>query len=149
MPIIGGLSEYVLLSPTAGLCVRHVTRPTNGVGGNQINFDLLSAQNRLMTRPVHCPGPVSRRSFLQVGTLGLGGLSLVDMLRMRAEAGTANSPQGGASDPDTAVIFVWLPGGPPHMEMYDMKPNAPVEYRGEFKPIATNVPGIEVCELLP
>jgi hypothetical protein len=51
--------------------------------------------------------------------------------------------------PDTAVIFVWLPGGPPHTETYDMKPEAPSDYRGEFHPIATNVPGLQVCELLP
>ena len=47
------------------------------------------------------------------------------------------------------MIFVWLPGGPPHMETYDMKPDAPADYRGDFRPIKTNVPGIEVCELLP
>src|SRR5437763_8824256 len=51
--------------------------------------------------------------------------------------------------PDTSVILLWLPGGPPHMETYDMKPDAPEEYRGNFKPIRTNVPGIDVCELLP
>jgi hypothetical protein len=50
---------------------------------------------------------------------------------------------------DPAVIFVWLPGGPPHMETFDMKPNAPSDYRGEFNPIKTNVPGIEICEHLP
>jgi len=50
---------------------------------------------------------------------------------------------------DTSVIFVWLPGGPPHMETYDMKPDAPIDYRGEFNPIHTNVPGIDVGELLP
>jgi hypothetical protein len=90
-----------------------------------------------------CPGPVSRRSFLQTGALGLGGLSLADVMRMRANAG------GIGADPDTSVIFIWMPGGPPHMEMYDMKPDAPVDYRGEFKPIKTNVPGIDVCELMP
>jgi hypothetical protein len=90
-----------------------------------------------------CPGPVSRRSFLQTGALGLGGLSLADVMRMRANAGTIGA------DPDTSVIFIWMPGGPPHMEMYDMKPDAPVDYRGEFKPIKTNVPGIDVCELMP
>jgi hypothetical protein len=48
-----------------------------------------------------------------------------------------------------SVIFLWLPGGPPHMETYDMKPDAPVEYRGDFKPIHTNVPGLDVCEHMP
>ncbi len=89
-----------------------------------------------MSAPVHCPGPVSRRSFLQAGTLGLGGLGLADLFRLRAEAGEA-----ARDHEDTSVIFVWLPGGPPHMDMYDMKPNAPAEYRGAFQPIATNVPG--------
>lgn len=100
---------------------------------------------RLLTMPAphRCPGPLSRRSFLKFGALGVGGLSLADVLRMRAEAGLP------ASQLDTSVIFVWLPGGPPHMEMYDMKPNAPSDYRGEFHPIPTNVPGLEVCELMP
>lgn len=95
-------------------------------------------------RPLSCSGPVSRRSFLRMGTLGLGGLGLSQFLRMRANA--ESSPMG---DPETSVIFVWLPGGPPHMEMYDMKPNAPLDYRGEFNPIPTNVPGLDVCELMP
>lgn len=85
----------------------------------------------------------SRRSFLRLGALGLGGLSLGDVLRLQAAAGQPATP------PDTAVIFIWLPGGPPHMEMYDMKPNAPSDFRGEFRPIRSNVPGIDVCELLP
>ncbi len=92
-----------------------------------------------------CSGPFSRRSFLQVGSLGLGGLGLSDLLRLRAEASTA----AAAGALDTSIIFVWLPGGPPHMEMYDMKPDAPAEYRGEFRPIPTNVPGLDVCELMP
>jgi hypothetical protein len=97
-----------------------------------------------------CRGPISRRSFLKVGTLGVAGLGLSDLLRLRA--GSAHAAVTGAAkagEPDTAVIFVWLPGGAPQMETYDMKPNAPSEYRGEFSPIRTNVPGIEVCELLP
>lgn len=89
-----------------------------------------------------CEGPVSRRGLLRVGAIGATGLGLADLLRLRAEA----SP-GAVSD--TAVIFVWLPGGFPHMETYDMKPDAPVEYRGAFHPARTNVPGIEVCELFP
>lgn len=91
-----------------------------------------------------CPGPYSRRSFLKIGTLGLGGLALGDFLRLRAQANPALQSQ-----PDTSVIFIWLPGGPPHMEMYDMKPEAPLDYRGEFNPIPTNVPGLDVCELMP
>lgn len=87
---------------------------------------------------------LSRRGFLEVGGLGVLGLGLSDFLELRARAAEAGKPTG-----DAAVIFVWLPGGPPHMETYDMKPDAPVEYRGDFRPIRTNVPGMEVCELLP
>lgn len=90
-----------------------------------------------------CAGPMSRRWFLKMGTLGVTGLSLGDVLRLQA----AQKKAGGA--PDTAVIYVWLAGGPPHMDTYDMKPGAPEEYRGLFQPIRTNVPGIDVCELLP
>ena len=90
-----------------------------------------------------CSGPMSRRSFLQAGMVGLGGIGLADLLRLRAQA----NPGRGVLD--TAVILVWLPGGLSHIDTYDMKPNAPVEYRGEFRPIKTVVPGLDVCELLP
>lgn len=97
-----------------------------------------------MPRPAtFCPGPVSRRKFLTMGTLGVGGLSMSDAFRLRALAGETNMA------PDTSLIFIWLPGGPPHMETYDMKPDAPSDYRGAFRPIPTNVPGIDVCEHLP
>jgi len=72
------------------------------------------------------------------------GLGMSDFLAYQAEAAAVGDDMS-----DTSVIFVWLPGGPPHMETYDMKPDAPAEYRGEFNPIKTNVPGIDVCELLP
>lgn len=91
-----------------------------------------------------CPGPLSRRSFLRACTTALGGLGLANLGSVRAAARAA-----GASAPDTSVIFLWLPGGPPHMEMYDLKPDAPAEFRGEFKPIKTRVPGLDVCELMP
>jgi hypothetical protein len=91
-----------------------------------------------------CPGPLSRRSFLKLGAMSLGGLGLANLDAMRAAA-----KEAGKSVPDTSVIFIWLPGGPPHLETYDMKPDAPDEYRGEFRPIKTNVPGVEVCEHLP
>ena len=98
----------------------------------------------MSTSQPRCAGPVNRRSFLQWGTLGLGGLSLADRLRLQATASEQNSNRQ-----DTSIIFVWLPGGPPHMEMYDMKPNAPLDYRGAFHPISTNVPGLDVCEHMP
>jgi hypothetical protein len=84
----------------------------------------------------------NRREFLKVGTLALGGLTLADLLRGRAAAGT--TPARAKS-----VVMIHLSGGPSHLDMYDMKPLAPVEYRGEFSPIATNVPGLELCELMP
>ena len=90
-------------------------------------------------------GLFSRRSFLRAGTLGLSSFGLSDLFRLQAAA--APGAPSGASDP--AVIFIWLAGGPPHMETYDMKPDAPSDYRGAFRPIRTNVPGMEVCELLP
>ncbi len=101
-------------------------------------------RNLIRTTASLCPGPVSRRSFLEAGSLGLGMLGLSDLLKIRAQAAQPSPPA-----PDTSVIFVWLPGGPPHMEMYDMKPDAPEEYRGVFRPIPTCVSGLDVCELLP
>lgn len=83
-----------------------------------------------------------------------GALGFCEILRSRA-ALAGDTTLHGAGTPnvaipeDTAVILIWLLGGPSHMETYDLKPNAPVEYRGELKPIATNAPGVEVCELLP
>src|SRR5262252_4532694 len=95
--------------------------------------------------PIHsCPGPLSRRDFLRLGAISLGGLGIGNLLGLRAAAREA-----GRSTPDTAVILLWLPGGPPHMETYDMKPDAPAEYRGDFRPIRTVVPGLDVCEYLP
>ncbi|HWE39998.1 MAG TPA: DUF1501 domain-containing protein [Isosphaeraceae bacterium] len=89
----------------------------------------------------YCDG-VTRRDFLKVGGLALGGLSLPGLLEAEARAGV-----GGRSH--KAVIMVFLAGGPPHQDMVDLKPDAPAEVRGEFRPIATNVPGIEICEHLP
>lgn len=89
-----------------------------------------------------CDG-VSRRSFLKVGALSVGGLTLADLLRLRAHA----TPSAGL--PNKAIIMVYLNGGPSHIDMYDLKPDAPVDYRGEFKPIRTNVPGMQICELMP
>jgi hypothetical protein len=87
-----------------------------------------------------CDG-VSRRNFLKLGAAGLGGLTLSDMLRLKASGAVRGS--------NKSVIVILLPGGPPHMDMYDLKPDAPSELRGEFKPIRTNVPGMDICELMP
>lgn len=88
-------------------------------------------------------GKPSRRDVLQAGCLGFGGLTLAQMLQARATAGTGQDGRG------KSVIMVWLRGGPSHIDSYDMKPAAPAEIRGEFRPIATNVPGIDICELMP
>jgi hypothetical protein len=99
---------------------------------------------------------LTRREWLRIGGLGAVGVSLTDLLR----AGDAPAPRPGAQ-PTLAgnlgasfgkaknVIYLWLQGGPPQHETFDPKPGAPVEIRGPFKPIATNVPGIRFCELLP
>ncbi len=91
-----------------------------------------------------CRGPVSRRSFLEAGALSAVGLGLSDFLKLRALAAETRSVPK-----DNAVIFVWLPGGPAQLDTYDMKPEAPAEFRGDFRPIRTNVPGMEICELFP
>lgn len=85
------------------------------------------------------PDGVSRRAFLCAGSLG--GLSLASLLRAESQAGMAGSHK--------SAILIFLPGGPSHIDMYDLKPEAPVEIRGEFRPIATQVPGLEICEHLP
>lgn len=87
------------------------------------------------------PTRTSRRGFLKIGSLGVGGLSLSELLRDEAKAGIRSSTK--------SVIFIYLVGGPPHQDMFDLKPNAPAEIRGPWKPIPTNVPGIEICEAFP
>ncbi|MFO0966815.1 MAG: DUF1501 domain-containing protein [Gemmataceae bacterium] len=88
------------------------------------------------------PKSISRRDCLRLGGLAVGGLTLADVMRQRASANPAETRA-------KSVIMVYLPGGPSHLDMYDMKPEAPVEYRGEFAPTRTNVPGISICELMP
>jgi hypothetical protein len=89
---------------------------------------------------------VSRRNFLQVGAFG-AGLTLADMLRLKSAHAAAAKTQ--ASRSQKAAIMIYLPGGPSHIDMYDPKPDAPAEIRGEFKPTATNVPGIQICGYFP
>jgi uncharacterized protein (DUF1501 family) len=90
---------------------------------------------------------MSRRSLLQAGGLGVLGLGLGDLLRLEAQEKAASQrprPQRAKS-----IILLWLWGGPSHLDTFDMKPNAPTEFRGPYRPVSTNVPGIEICELLP
>jgi hypothetical protein len=90
--------------------------------------------------PKCCDG-LSRRRFLQAGTLAVGGLTMADVLRGQAASSVPVRPR--------SVIMVCQFGGPSHHDTFDMKPDAPSDIRGEFKPIATKVPGLQICELLP
>lgn len=94
-----------------------------------------------------CDG-ITRRGFLRIGAFG-AGLTLADILRLRATAGTANNHLNPSTTSNKAAIMIYLPGGPSHMDMYDLKPDAPKEFRGEFNPIATNVAGVQICEHMP
>jgi hypothetical protein len=87
----------------------------------------------------YCDG-LTRRSFLQAGALSAAALALPDLLRLRA---STTQPAR-----DTAVILIWLDGGPTHLDTYDPKPNAPAEYRGPMQFSRTNVPGIDICSLM-
>jgi hypothetical protein len=95
---------------------------------------------RFGSKSGYCDG-VSRRSFLKLGAMTIGGLTLADVFRAEAAAGVGSS--------NKAIINVHLSGGPSHQDMWDLKPLAPTEFRGEFNPIATNVPGMEICEHFP
>lgn len=86
---------------------------------------------------------LGRRDFFRIGGAGLFGLTLNQLLSSRAVA--SDQPQPKADH----MIVVWLGGGPPHQDMFDMKPDAPAEIRGIYNPLATNVPGIQICELMP
>ena len=88
----------------------------------------------------YCDG-ITRRSFLQTGVTGLAALGLPFLSQAKASA--------DAPTRDTSVILIWLDGGPGHMDMYDMKPDAPEEYRGIWRPIRTRVPGFDITELYP
>src|SRR5689334_1391776 len=103
---------------------------------------MLTLQGRNRTA-AFCDG-ISRRNFLRIGGLSMGGvfsLSLADLFRAEA--------QGAAQRSHKAVIHVYLAGGPPHQDLWDLKPEAPAEIRGEFRPIPTNVPGLEISEVFP
>lgn len=90
-------------------------------------------------RKRYCDG-LTRRSFLQLGVAGMASVGLPQLLRARETSGSSKN---------TSVILIWLDGGPSHLDLYDMKPDAPAEYRGIWKPIRTKVPGFDITELFP
>ncbi len=90
----------------------------------------------------YCDG-LSRRSFLSLGVAGMASVGLPQILKARESTGSLGQTK------DTSVILIWLDGGPGHMDMYDMKPDAPKEYAGLWKPIKTRVPGFEISEMFP
>jgi len=94
-------------------------------------------------RQINCDG-LTRRNFLKIGAMGFGGLTLPNLLRSEAAAAASGAPVGQKS-----IINVYLSGGPSHIDTFDLKPDAPPEIRGEFHPIATTVPGMEICHLMP
>src|SRR5436309_3134817 len=100
----------------------------------------------MTTRFTDCEG-FHRRDFLKVGSAGLLGLTLADLLRLEAQA--APAPAKVKAHKAHAVIMLWLGGGPSHLDTWDLKPGAPEGIRGEFKPIKTKVNGIQVSEHLP
>ena len=93
-----------------------------------------------------CYGPLNRRSWLQIGGLSFGALALGAQPSL---AGLLAAAERAAVDREFSVILFWANGGPSHIDLFDLKPEAPVEYRGPFRPIHTNVPGLEITELLP
>lgn len=110
---------------------------------------------RLARRFSHCDG-LSRRNFLSIGSLGFGAgaVTMADLMRLEAfSATTANPPNGPAARRSglghKAIINIFLGGGPPHQDMWEIKTEAPVEIRGEFDPIATKVPGLQIGETFP
>ena len=101
---------------------------------------MLTILGRSERKPTTCDG-LSRRGFLQIGALGFGGIALPELLRAEAAVGIRNSHK--------AVINILLPGGPPHQDMFDLKPHAPAEIRGPVLPINSSTPGVSVGEHLP
>ncbi len=102
-------------------------------------------EDSMLTVSQHLPDAfnrLTRREFVRVGALGAAGLSLVDLLRAQAVS-TPAAPR------PKSLIYVVLNGGPSHLDMWDLKPHAPLEYRGPFSPIATKLPGVQICEHMP
>jgi len=109
---------------------------------SESRIPLMPSQSMVLPR---CRGTLDRRAFVRSGLVGISSLGLADLLAFESQAAAAGRPVAS----NKALLVVWLWGGPSHMETFDLKPLAPAEYRGEFRPIATNVPGIEISEHLP
>lgn len=103
--------------------------------------------NTLPENDSRCRGPLDRRSWLKIGGLSMGALCAGTMPELAGILAAAE--RESAVNKDFSVILFWANGGPSHLDLFDMKPNAPQEYRGPFRPIRTNVPGIEITEELP
>src|SRR5215831_8804014 len=86
---------------------------------------------------------MTRRDFFRAGGAGLFGMALADFFQARADAVGKQGPRA------TQIILLWMAGGPPHQDMFDMKPDTPPPYGSELKPGQTKVPGLEFCELMP
>jgi uncharacterized protein (DUF1501 family) len=91
----------------------------------------------------YCDG-ISRRNFVQIGLAGMASIGLPQILRAKEQSASLGHPSK-----ETSIILIWLDGGPSHMDLYDLKPEAPAEYRGIWRPIPTNMPGIEITEMFP
>jgi hypothetical protein len=112
-----------------------------------MNIEFPERSQAPVSGQTRCPGTLPRRGFLRLGFSALGGLGLGDLLRLQSLAAAGSRLAGGHNE--KALIVIWLWGGPSHMETFDLKPDAPAEYRGEFRPIPTKSPGLEICEHLP
>src|SRR5690348_8489841 len=128
--------------------VRFRTRGTAGQAsrGTFVDNYLHDWRSTMLTihgrKHASCCDGITRRDVLRIGAFGLGTLALPDLFRMEAMAGPA-------AQSSKALINIYLGGGPPQMDMFDLKPDAPSGIRGEFRPIKTNVSGMEICELMP
>jgi hypothetical protein len=100
----------------------------------------------IANRNLPLPGRFSRRELLRAGALGLGGLTLADLMRHEATANHGSTKSSPVSSRPKSVIYIVLNGGPSHIDMWDLKPQAPLEYRGPFTPVSTNLSGVQICE---
>lgn len=100
-------------------------------------------------RTCHTAAPMGRREFLRAGSLGLFGLTMPQLLQAQANPAARQPGLGKRPGRAKACILLFMWGGPAHQDTWDMKPDAPVEYRGEFQPIASKLPGLRICEHMP